>query len=154
MSGSERRNLPAQAGADPQAHDPSQAETLEVVPGAPREALEGWVPELASEDDLRQALEEAFQYRGNITITRKDGSAVEGYIFDRRTAATLRDSCVRLIPKDTPRKLSIPYSDIAALSFSGHDMAAGRQWENWVRTYWERKTAGEKNIGLSPEPLE
>ena len=62
------------------------------VPGREREKLEGWVPQLASEDELRSALEQAFDYRGDITITRKDGSQLEGYLFDRRsgTAVTLR----------------------------------------------------------------
>ena len=51
--------------------------SLEVVPGAKREQLEGWVPELAGEDELREALEHAFDYRGDVLITRKDGSKVE-----------------------------------------------------------------------------
>jgi hypothetical protein len=33
-------------------------------------------------------------------------------------------------------------------------MAAGKSWENWVRNYWQKKAAGEKNIGLRPENLE
>ena len=127
---------------------------LEVMPAREKRILEGWVPDLASEEELRQALEEAFDYRGNVTITTRDGRKIEGYIFDRRTGPTLATSAVRLIPKDNPQKLSIPYSDIAALAFTGRDMAAGKQWENWVRHYWEKKAAGEKNIALQPETLE
>ena len=126
----------------------------EVVPGREREQIEGWIPELASEEDVRTALEKAFDYRGDVTITRKDGSKVEGYIFDRRTGKTLADSVVRIIPKGSPQKTSIPYSDIAALVFSGRDMAAGKSWEAWLKNYWERKAAGEKNIGIQPEELE
>ena len=152
MTGSEGRNLPAHAGEQPV--KPEVADKLEVVDGTKHQVLEGWVPELAGDDDLRKALEEAFSYRGNVTITKKDGSTVEGYIFDRRSGATLSQSAVRLIPKNSSQKTSIPYSDIAALAFTGRDLAAGRQWENWVKTYWEKKAAGEKNIGLEPEPLE
>lgn len=126
----------------------------EVVPGREREQIEGWIPELASEDDVRAALEKAFNYRGDVTITRKDGSHVEGYIFDRRSGKTLADSVVRIIPRNSTGKTSIPYSDIAALVFSGRDMAAGKSWEAWLKNYWERKAAGEKNIGLQPEELE
>ncbi len=126
----------------------------EAVPGHEREQIEGWIPELASEEDLREALEKAFDYRGDVTITRKDGSKVEGYIFDRRSGKTLADSAVRLIPKDLHQKLAIPYSDIAALVFSGRDMAAGKSWEAWLKNYRERKAAGEKNIGIMPEELE
>jgi len=129
-------------------------DALEVVPGAEREELEGWVPELANEEELRQALEHAFDYRGDVLITRKDGSKVEGYVFDRRTGRTLSDSAVRLLPRDGGAKLSISYADIAGLAFTGRDMAAGKSWENWVRQYWERRAAGEKNISLEPETLE
>ena len=130
------------------------ADSLEVAPGFKHEKLEGWVPELAGEEEVRQALEKAFDYRGDVTITRKDGSKVEGYIFDRRTGKTLADSAVRLFPKDADQKISIKYSEIAALSFSGRDTAAGKSFEAWVRKYWEKKAAGEKNIGIQAEALE
>ena len=129
------------------------ADSLEVAPGFKHEKLEGWVPELAGEEEVRQALEKAFDYRGDVTITRKDGSKVEGYIFDRRTGKTLADSAVRLFPKDADQKISIPYSEIAALAFSGRDTAAGKSFEAWVRKYWEKKAAGEKNIGIQAEEL-
>jgi len=130
------------------------ADSLEVAPGFKHEKLEGWVPELAGEEEVRQVLEKAFDYRGDVTITRKDGSKVEGYIFDRRTGKTLADSAVRLFPKDADQKISIPYSEIAALAFSGRDTAAGKSFEAWVRKYWEKKAAGEKNIGIQAEALE
>jgi hypothetical protein len=130
------------------------ADALEVAPGFKHEKLEGWVPELASEEEVRQALEKAFDYRGDVTITRKDGSKIEGYIFDRRTGKTLADSAVRLFPKDADQKISIAYSDIAALAFSGRDTAAGKSFEAWVRKYWEKKAAGEKHIGIQAEALE
>jgi len=129
-------------------------DALEVAPGTEHEQLEGWIPQLASEEELRQALEKAFDYRGDITITRKNGSKVEGYLFDRRTGATLRDSVVRLYPKNSNEKISIPYSDIAALAFTGRDTAAGKSWEAWMKKYAEKKAAGEKDLSLHPEPLE
>jgi len=129
-------------------------DALEVVPGARREQLEGWVPDVADPADLKAALDEAFDYRGDVLITRKDGSQVEGYVFDRRPGPTLVQSLVRLLPKDGSGRISIAYSDIAALAFTGRDMAAGRNWENWVRQYWEKKAAGEKNISLRPEEAE
>jgi len=129
-------------------------DALEVVSGRDHEKIEGWIPELATEAELRDALEQAFDYRGDVTITRKDGTRVEGYIFDRRNGPTLDTSVVRLIPQNSSGKISIPYSDIAALAFSGRDMAAGKSWEAWVRNYWEKKAAGEKHIALEPEKLE
>jgi hypothetical protein len=127
--------------------------SLEVVSGASHEKLEGWVPELATTEELRAALEQAFDYRGDVLITRKDGSKIEGYIFDRRTGKTLADSLVRLLPKDGGAKISLPYAEIAALAFTGRDMAAGNSWEAWVRHYWEKKSAEESDISLEPQKL-
>ena len=129
-------------------------DSLEVVEAREHEQIQGWVPELATEAELRDALEKAFDYRGDVTVTRKDGTKVEGYIFDRRNGATLADSVVRIIPQNSREKISIPYSDIAALAFTGRDTAAGKSWEAWVRKYWEKKAAGEKGIALEPENLE
>ena len=129
-------------------------DALEVAPGVEHEKLEGWIPELANEEDLRQALEKAFDYRGDITITRKDGSKIEGYLFDRRSGRTLKDSLVRLYPKNSNEKISIPYADIAALAFTGRDTAAGRSWEAWMKKYAEKKAAGEKDLSLYSEPLD
>jgi hypothetical protein len=133
---------------------PANPDVLEVAPGTAHERLEGWIPELATEQDVRQALEKAFDYRGDVIITRKDGSKVEGYIFDRRAGQSLSDSVVRVIPSGKPEKLSIPYSEIAALKFSDRDPAAGKSFEAWVHKYWEKRAAGEKNIQLTPEALE
>ncbi len=132
----------------------AKTDSLEVVPGFAHEKLEGWIPELAGEEEVRQALEKAFDYRGDVTLTRKDGSKIEGYIFDRRTGKTLSDSVVRLYPKDSGEKLSVAYSDIAALAFTGRDTAAGKSFEAWVKKYWEKKAAGEKDIQIKPESLE
>ena len=144
--------------ASPQATPPHanarNPETLEVATGTAHEQLEGWIPQLASESEIRAALEKAFDYRGDVTITRKDGTKIEGYLFDRRTAGTLQESIVRLYPKNANEKISISYADIAALAFTGRDTAAGKSWEAWMKKYAEKKAAGEKNIALQPEPLD
>lgn len=127
---------------------------LEVVPGFGREDLQGRVWEPSTEDELREGIEKAFDYRGDVTIARKDGSAVEGYIFDRRSGPTLAESVVRLMPKGTASRMAIPYSEIASLQFTGKDTAAGKSFEAWVKKYWEKKAAGEKNIALTPEDLD
>ena len=130
------------------------ADEMEIAAGREREQLEGWVPELAGEDDVREALEKAFDYRGDITVTRKDGSQVQGYLFDRRTGATLADSFVRIISANEKTRLNIAYSEIAALAFTGRDNAAGKTFDAWVKKYWEKKAAGEKNIRIEPERLD
>jgi len=127
---------------------------LEVAAGTERESLQGWVPELASEEELRGALEKAFDYRGDVTVTRKDGAKIEGYIFDRVTGNKLADSFVRLLPKDGSQRVKIAYSEIAGLAFTGRDTAAGKSWEAWVKKYWEKKEKSGESLSLEPESLD
>jgi hypothetical protein len=129
-------------------------DTSETNPANQRERLEGWIPELAQPEDIRQALEKAFDFRGDVSITQRDGTVVNGYVFDRRTGQTLADSFVRIMPAGSSEKRSIAYSDIARIMFDRRDPAAGKSWEAWVRKYWEKKAAGESNIQIEPEPLE
>jgi len=119
---------------------------LEVAPGFAHENLQG----MRFEDPakLAEALEKAFDYRGDVTIRKKDGSEIEGYVFDRNA------SRVRLFPKDGEGKVSVAYPDIAGVTFSGRDTAAGKSYQAWVQKYFERKAAGEQNIELTPESLD
>jgi hypothetical protein len=130
------------------------ADELEHIEGRERENLEGWIPALANDAEVRDALEKAFDYRGDVTITRKDGTKVEGYLFDRRSGSSLTDSSVRVIPTAVREKVSIAYADIAALAFTGRDTAAGKTFEAWIKKYWEKKAAGETNIQIEPEKLD
>lgn len=132
---------------------PANPDQLEVVPGFTHERLQGWIPQLASDDELRDALEKAFDYRGDVTITRKDGAIVEGYLYDRKPGANLATSLVRVLPTNGSPRVSIPYSDVAALKFSDRDPAAGKSWEAWVRKYWQEKVAGEE-AAIEPESLD
>lgn len=131
-----------------------QVESLELAPGTEHHQLEGWVPTLASEEDLRQALEKAFDYRGDVTLTLKNGEKLEAYIFDRKTGPTLADSYLQYFTPKATDKRKVSYADIARLEFSGKDRAAGKHWEDWLKAYNEKKAAGEKNIALHPDLLE
>jgi serine protease inhibitor len=131
-----------------------QVEALELAPGTEHEELEGWVPELACDETLREALEKAFDYRGDVTITLKSGEKIEAYIFNRSTGATLAESWVQYFAPNATDKRKLSYAQIARLEFSGKDRAAGKHWEDWVKAYTEKKAAGEKNIALVPDALE
>jgi len=123
--------------------------------GTVHEHLEGWIPALATPEEIRSALEKAFDYRGDVTITRKDGSKVEGYIFDRRSSGPALEQClIRMLPTNSTEKVSIRYADIARLEFTGRDTAAGKSFETWVKKFREKKAAGEKNIGIDCEELD
>lgn len=122
--------------------------------GFAHENLEGWIPTVATDEELRVALEKAFDYRGDVTLTLKNGRRIEGYIFDRTSGATLAESVVRIFPRDRDEKLAVPYDQIARIEFTGRDTAAGKSFETWVKKYHEKKAAGEKNIRLEPEKLD
>src|SRR6202140_185936 len=102
----------ASAEAVPPHVNAGNPDALGVAPGTAHERLEGWIPELASDEELRGALEKAFDYRGDVTITRKDGSKIEGYLFDRRTGASLKESFVRLYPKNSNEKVAVSYAGL------------------------------------------
>jgi hypothetical protein len=131
-----------------------QVESLELAPAAEHEQLEGWIPTLASDDDLRQTLEKALDYRGDVTLTLKNGERFDAYIFNRCSVPLLADSWVQYFTPDAPEKRKVSYAEIARIEFSGKDRAAGKHWEDWVKKFNEKKAAGETNIGLAPEVLE
>ena len=127
---------------------------LEIASGRDREDLQGWVPALATDEEKRSAFEKAFDYRGDVTLTLHDGRIVNGYVFDRRLGASFVDCAVRVIPIGERTRISVPYSQIVALTFSGRDTAAGKSFEAWVKKYNEKKAAGETGIAIQPETLD
>ena len=130
------------------------ADELEVVEGTEHHKIEGWVPELATDEDVRNALEEAFDYRGDVTITLKDGTRVEGYIFDRRKGSTLANSVVRMIPQNSAQKF--PYRTPRLPPWHSPDAIPQpvRVGKRGCGNTGSSKAAGEKGIALEPEALE
>lgn len=113
---------------------------------AESEPRQGTVVDLSAlpADRLREALNAAFDYRGDVTLHLADGSAIECYVFDRREGDSLDSSQVRIMLAGGGEKRTIAYAQIRRLEFSGKDAAAGKTWENWVRRYVEKHLAGER----------
>jgi hypothetical protein len=112
------------------------------TPPAPA-SLQGWNVDLSDEATAMDVLEKAFDFRGDVTITRVSGETVTGYIFDRRRGSGLSDSSVRLLAAASDDKLTIPFADVRRIEF-GKDAAHGKSFETWVKKYVEKKLAGEK----------
>lgn len=93
-------------------------------------SLEKWAPTLSNQTELYDALEKAFDYRGDITITTKDNQQIVGYIFNRESAAP--EPFIELFPADRDEKIKVFYKDVAGLNFSGVDTAAGKSWAVWM----------------------
>ncbi|MGA3262434.1 MAG: hypothetical protein ABSC47_00130 [Terracidiphilus sp.] len=140
--------------AEVQKYTLEQVEALELAPCAEHEQLEGWVPKLASDENLRQALDKALDYRGDVTLTLKNGERIEAFIFNCKSGPTLAESFLQYFTPSSPEKRKVGYADIARVEFTGKDRAAGKHWEDWVKAYNEKKAVGEKDIALVPEALE
>ena len=130
-----------------------EIEALELAPAAEHAELEGTVADLSSEDKVRAAVDAAFDYRGDVTLTLVCGKVMEGYIFNRYDAPAFADSWLEMYPADKPEKKRLSYARIQSLSFSGKDRAAGKRWEDWVNNYNDKKATGE-TIALTPEALD
>jgi hypothetical protein len=93
-------------------------------------SLEGWVPQINDHTSLHEVVDFAFDYRGNTTVVKTDGSEVVGYIFNRN--ADVPEPFIQLFDEQGNGPLTIPYGDIATIKFTGKDTAAGNSWKAWV----------------------
>lgn len=114
--------------------------------GVPEEkpTLQGLAASRQDAGALTDALEKAFDYRGDVTLTLTDGSSVQGYIFDRARGKSLSDSSVRIMRADTGAKVRVSFDRIDRVEFTGKDAAHGKTFEGWLKRYVEKKLAGEK----------
>lgn len=99
-------------------------------PGGER-SLEGWTPRIPEEVPLAEAMELAFDYRGDVTLVLADGSALVGYVFNRDVAAPEPVAQLFVAGEDRPR--TVAYAAVRAVRFSGRDMAAGNSYGAWMR---------------------
>ena len=97
----------------------------------PEGGLEGWVPEIGAACPLSRVVELAFDYRGNTTVVKTDGTEIEGYIFNRN--ADVPQPFVQLFDAAGDRPITIPYAEIRTIRFTGRDTAAGNSYEAWLR---------------------
>lgn len=93
-------------------------------------SLEGWTPQIGLYLTLEEVIEHAFDYRGNVTVTRRDGAQVVGYLFNRD--ATAPEPFVEMLDEAGDGPLRIRFADIATISFTGKDTAAGNAWTSWL----------------------
>jgi hypothetical protein len=92
-------------------------------------SLEGRVFRPASQAELAEAVELAFDYRGDVTF-ELPGETVAGYLFNRDAADP--HPWIEVFPADNPTPRRIAYQDILSIAFTGEDTANGKSWEAWV----------------------
>jgi len=102
-------------------------------------SLEGRTFRPASPAELAEAIELAFDYRGDVTITLTSGQSIMGYLFNRQAGGS--DPSIEVFPADSPAPQRIAYGDIVAIVFTGEDTANGTSWEAWMsKKESERRT--------------
>lgn len=101
--------------------------------------FQGTILRPSSDEELAAAVDQAFDYRGDVTIELKSGESVVGYVYGRTNDESRAD--LELFPTDKPGQLMIQFVDIAAIIFSGKDTAFGQSWESWIQ---KKKEEGKK----------
>ena len=94
-------------------------------------SLEGWAPEIHDAATLAEVVDRAFDYRGDVTLVRADGTEVVGYLFNRDPDAA--EPYVQMFEASDGGALTIPYRSIRAIRFTGRDTAAGTSYAAWLR---------------------
>ena len=99
--------------------------------------LEGKVFRPASLTELVDAIDQAFDYRGDVVLELKDGRTIEGFIFNRESRVA--EPFIQLFPKHQTGELVIHFTEIASISFTGEDTAFGKSWEAWIKKNSEQR---------------
>jgi hypothetical protein len=103
-------------------------------------SLEGWTPEPSAELPLSRIIDLAFDYRGNATVVKLDGTEVHGYIFNRNAEAP--DPFIQMFDADGAGPIKIRYAEIRTVRFTGKDTAAGKSYAAWLERR-EQEKAGK-----------
>jgi hypothetical protein len=107
----------------------------------PEASLEGWDPGPLDAATLAEVIEQAFDYRGDVTVALDDGRQLEGYLFNRNRDAA--EPFVQMFERGQSDVSTIPYARIRALRFTGKDTAAGNSYAAWLRLRQAAKAASD-----------
>jgi adenosylhomocysteine nucleosidase len=81
-----------------------------------------------SDTRISELVEQAFGYRGHVTVQRHDGSKLIGYVYDRDPAH------VEMFDEQGTSRIRIAIREIADITLTGEDCAATSQ-RNWERRH-------------------
>jgi len=115
---------------------------IKTTPAHRAASLQGAVFTFQSDKERFDAIDKAFDYRGDVTLTVL-GEQIDGYIFNRDPKAA--PPRIEVFVKGSEDPKIIPYADISAISFTGKDTADGKSWEAWVsKKESERKAEADR----------
>ena len=93
-------------------------------------SLEGWQPEPSADLPLGRIIDLAFDYRGNTTVLKRDGSALYGYVFNRDGDAPV--PYLEMFDAEGGGPHRVPYAEVRTIHFTGKDTAAGKSYAAWL----------------------
>lgn len=73
--------------------------------------------------DVAAQIDEAFDFRGHVTVTFTDGKTLEGYLFNRELQPFKGEAYIEMIPKDTDQRLRFPAESVKSVALTGKDFA-------------------------------
>ncbi len=115
---------------------------VKTQPAVKAGSLQGAVFEIHNEAERVEAIDKAFDYRGDVTLTLPN-SSLECFIFNRDASASPPRLEVFIKGQDAPQV--IPYADVKAIAFTGRDPADGKSWAAWVtKKESERKAEADR----------
>ncbi len=75
--------------------------------------------------EVAAQIDEAFDYRGHVTVTFTDGKTLEGYLFNREhTPFPAGEAYIEMIPKNSDERLRFPAASVKSVAITGKDFAS------------------------------
>jgi len=86
-------------------------------------------------NELEKQIDAAYDFRGHVTIKMKDGSSVEGFIFNRQFANPKleRDNFIEVTLKGSGDTKTFDISAVESVALTGQDCAAGNSYEDYLK---------------------
>lgn len=110
-------------------------------PPLPRDTLQGRTFTPNNRAELEEAIDKAFDYRGDVTLTLDDGSSTEGFISNRDA----KTQTIDFFPRGGGMS-HFPYSRIRAIAFTGENTADGKSWEAWMTKKADQRKAEAERL--------
>lgn len=75
-------------------------------------------------NETAKQIDEAFDFRGHVTVTFADGKTLEGYLFNRELAPMKGEAYIEMIPKNSDDRLRFPAASVKSVAITGKDFAS------------------------------
>lgn len=88
----------------------------------------------ATVSTLEAQIEAAYHYRGNVTLTLRDGVRIDGFIFNREfhNPKLSEDQFVEVFLAGSGARQKVPIAAIQSVTLTGEDHAAGKSYHEWL----------------------